>query len=465
MAEQKKVLSYRKKHKFKKIYILFLLVVAYLIIQLILFAMRDQIYLYEVQTAINYSTGTTHTGVIVREEQDYFSSDSGIINYYISNGKKMGKNDIVYTVDANGEFAQQLELQRLDVELLSKESLIKIKKNLESISSGYCSEDFQDIYEQKAYLKAMILDAVNEEAMKKLDADMMVGFKTVQAAESGFLSLTTDTYDGLTQEAITSEVFDEENFSINHISSGTAVKSGDFAYRLIKNEYFDLIFPMSSENLAQYSNLSSMSVYLKNIDVQVTGDFTIFTGSDGGTYGEISFNRYGSQVCNQRFLEFEILSADVTGYKIPVSAVTQKRCLKVPEEYCFTENGDTYVWGNKQGTENAIYEKIKIDILGNEKVEEQTYNYVFSENLEAGDKVYYVEDGATTTSYQLSDYIQLDGVYSANRGYAIFKRVDILAQTRDSNYYIVRQKYSYSISAYDFIVLNANEVSDGTLLY
>lgn len=461
------VIAYRRKRNIKRIYLLLVGVFLYLIAQIVLFFVRDRIYLYEVGAQTEYSAGSLLEGVIVREEKIYTAESAGIINYYIASGRKMGKNDSVYTVDNNGEFAQQLEIARLDMELLSSDNLKQIKKNLELISVNYQAQDFSAVYEEKAYLKSMILDAVNEEAMSKLDADLTVGFKKVAADESGFLSLTNDTYNNLTQEQITAEIFDRKNFSMKYASSGSSVQVGDFAYRLVKNDYFDLIFPMSETLVSQYSSEDSLSVYLRDIDVTVTGDFATFTGTDGNTYGKISFNRYGSQVCNLRFLEFEILSDDVTGYKVPVSAVAQARCLKVPVEYCFSQSNDNYVLVNRDGESNSIYEKQVVYYADSERDEngDVTAYYVHSDELEAGDVLYNVVDGEIQSTYQLSEYVQFDGVYNGNRRYALFHAVSILAQTADKEYYIVEPNSVYGISAYDFIVLDSSKVKQGQLLY
>lgn len=461
------VIAYRGAKKPKLIYFILAGVFLYLVVQVILFFLSDKIYTYEVGAQTQYSQGSLLQGVIVREETVYTTDSAGIINYYIASGRKMGKDDSVYTVDNNGEFAQQLEIARLDMELLSQDSLRQIKKELELMSANYQEQSFSDIYAEKAYLRAMILDAVNEEAMSKLDADLTVGFKKVTAAESGFLSLATDTYNNLTQEQINADVFDMENFSMNYVASGNEVQAGDFAYRLVKNDYFDLIFPMDESLAAQYSGESSMSVYLRDIDVTVSGDFLTFTAADGNTYGKISFNRYGSQVCNLRFLEFEILNDNVTGYKVPVSAVTAARCLKVPAEYCYSQSNDNYVFVSHAGEDASAYEKQTVYYADVERDDESNIiaYYVHSDELQAGDTVYNVVDGAVQSTYQLSEYTQFDGVYNVNRGYALFRAVNILAQTADKEYYIIKPNSIYGVSAYDFIVLDSTKVEQGDLVY
>ncbi|MGN0298589.1 MAG: HlyD family efflux transporter periplasmic adaptor subunit [Lachnospiraceae bacterium] len=484
MEEQKKVVKYSAERNFRKVYVMAAIVIIYLIGQVIRFLTSEQIYLYNVPTATEYAAGGMYTGVIVREEECYVAESSGIINYYVSSGSRIGKNDVIYSLDNNGAFAQQLELMRLDMDLLSRDSLIKIKDNLELISAGYSSDHFDKIYEQKAYLKSMLLEALNEEAIKNMDPDLLVGFESVYAPESGLLSFATDNYDGLTQEQINQDIFNQDNFKVKYIYSGEKVEKGEVVYRLVKNEFFDLIFLMSDDIVAEYSNQTSMTVELKDFDITVTGDFTTFVDSDNQTYGKISFNRYGSQVCSQRFLNFEIVSDDVTGYKIPASAVTQQRAIKIPAKYCGQQNGSDCIWFNIGSKENPEYEKRDISILGSEIVEMENdedgnvdsilYYYVYCEGLEIGQTIYHLEkesedtnvgDSQIVTSYTPEDYILLDGVYNANRGYCVFRRVDILTRTKDGKYCVLRPKMAYSISPYDLIVIDAEKVYEGKLLY
>ena len=50
-----------------------------------------------------------------------------------------------------------------------------------------------------------------------------------------------------------------------------------------------------------------------------------------------------------------------------------------------------------------------------------------------------------------------------NKGYTIFKQIDILDS--NSEYYTVRKNMKYGLSVYDHIVLDASMVEEGQLLY
>ena len=56
----------------------------------------------------------------------------------------------------------------------------------------------------------------------------------------------------------------------------------------------------------------------------------------------------------------------------------------------------------------------------------------------------------------------LQGVYNVNKGYAVFKQIEILYQNND--YSIIKTGTSYGISMYDHIVLQGNEVEENTII-
>ncbi|MCR5160511.1 MAG: hypothetical protein K6C06_01965, partial [Lachnospiraceae bacterium] len=65
--------------------------------------------------------------------------------------------------------------------------------------------------------------------------------------------------------------------------------------------------------------------------------------------------------------------------------------------------------------------------------------------------------------YQIAARMSLDGVYNVNKGYTIFKKVDILETA--NGYSIIKKNSAYGLQVYDHIVLDASTVHDGQILY
>ena len=65
--------------------------------------------------------------------------------------------------------------------------------------------------------------------------------------------------------------------------------------------------------------------------------------------------------------------------------------------------------------------------------------------------------------YQLGTTASLKGVYNINKGYAIFKQIEIM--TSNDEYCTVKKNMDYGLSVYDHIVLDADTVEEGKLIY
>ena len=68
-----------------------------------------------------------------------------------------------------------------------------------------------------------------------------------------------------------------------------------------------------------------------------------------------------------------------------------------------------------------------------------------------------------TGLYQIAQRMPLKGAYNVNKGYTVFKKVEVLESA--NGYSIVKKNSSYGLQVYDHIVLDASSVYDGQLLY
>ena len=85
--------------------------------------------------------------------------------------------------------------------------------------------------------------------------------------------------------------------------------------------------------------------------------------------------------------------------------------------------------------------------------------YLDSSILNSGDNIYKLDSQETFT---VSKRATLTGVYNINKGYADFKQITILYE--NDEYAIVEPNMKYSLSVYDYIVLNAETVKDDQLI-
>lgn len=85
--------------------------------------------------------------------------------------------------------------------------------------------------------------------------------------------------------------------------------------------------------------------------------------------------------------------------------------------------------------------------------------YLDTENLKKGDTLLLPESSDTMDLLKTES---IKGVYNVNKGYAVFKQVQILSESDE--YYIIAEGSSYSLSNYDHIALNGDSVRDNQIV-
>ena len=87
------------------------------------------------------------------------------------------------------------------------------------------------------------------------------------------------------------------------------------------------------------------------------------------------------------------------------------------------------------------------------------YYYISSSDFSAQDQIRKPE---SDESYTLEETETLKGVYNINKGYAVFRQIEILAE--NSEYAIVKTGSDYGLSMYDHIALNGEDIKEGDLI-
>ena len=94
------------------------------------------------------------------------------------------------------------------------------------------------------------------------------------------------------------------------------------------------------------------------------------------------------------------------------------------------------------------------------KAELDDFYYIDDETVSAGDVV--VKNNSSGTYTIGSDVDKLTGVYNINKGYAVFKQIDIL--TQNNKYTIVDTGTSYGVALYDHIALDGSKIKENQLV-
>ena len=347
---------------------------------------------------------------------------------------------------------------------LTDANLNDVKRQLSSFSMNYSDRKFESIYDLQYSLEAAVLEYANFNALGNLDSIIQqagASFVQVTAPVSGVVSYAVDGFEGLTEDQITESTFDRSGYSKAITKAGQLIEQSAPVYKLITSDNWSIIFPLSEDAVEEYKDQTQLHVTFSANDLDATGDFSIITGGDGASYGKLDFTQYMVQFASDRYVTFEVDTEKADGLKIPVKAVTEKEFYLIPLEY-MVQGGDTSDTGFMKevySDSGTAAEFVPVSIYY------ATDEYYYIEKgedspLQSGD---YVVKPDSQDRYQIGQSASLQGVYNINKGYAVFKQIEIIKS--NDEYYSIRKGTNYGLSVYDHIVLDANTVYEGQLIY
>lgn len=466
MAKKKnnKIIRYRKPLNINIGMIMFALIFAYMSFYVYTYMQRDKIEFYEVVEG-SIVNDQRHTGIILRSESPKYTDRAGNINYYLREGKRAAVGTRIYSIDETGALSKLLAEKTDGSVALSKENLASLKKELSSFSQTYSDDKFHEVYNAKYSLDSEVLEYVNVDTLKNLDsviADMGVNFEQIKSDDAGIVSYSVDQMEELDPYLVTAEMFDKSNYKKAAIKSGQMVEIGAPAYKLITSGDWSIIFPLREEEQVLYTGKSNLTVKFAGKDLKTNGKFAMYTGADGGIYGKLDFKKYMEQFVSDRFVDFEIITEEVKGLKIPRTSVADANFFMIPKEFLVkSATGAARGFYKETYTENGPSIVLVSCSIYNSDDEYYYIDAGEKSDLKAGD--YLVKENSQDR-YQVGPQATLQGVYNINRGYTAFRKIEVL--NSNDEYYTVAKGTDYGLSVYDHIVLNAEAVTtNGMIIY
>lgn len=443
--------------------IIFALIFIYMAFCVYTYIKKEKIQFYEVLEG-DIVTDHGYTGIILREESVQYTDRAGYIHYYVREGKRAAVGSRIYSIDETGSLASLLAEKNENNAILTNENLSEIKRQLSSFAMTYSDLDYDMAYSLRSALDASVSEYVNFNTLESMDS--IIGetgavFWQVQAPASGVVSYSIDQYEGLEPSQITAADLDRSGYTKQITKAGQRIAASDPVYKLITSDNWSILFSISEDQMAEYEGRTSLHVFFNSRSLETDGAFSIITGADGRSYGKLDFNQYMVQFISDRYVSFEVETEKTDGLKIPVTAVTTKEFYLIPLEY-LAQGGDSRDTGfmKEVYSENGTsVEFVPVTIYNS--TEEYYYIEMGEKSpLKAGD---FVVKPDSTDRYQIVSSDSLQGVYNINKGYAVFKLIEILKSNEE--YYTVRKGMSYGLSVYDHIVLDASTVYEGQLIY
>lgn len=442
---------------------LFVLVCFYTVFSVFSYMNRKQVKFYEVEKG-NIVRENSYTGIILRDEQVMNSPEGGYLNYYIPEGRKAAKNTRVYSIDESGKLKEYLQTHADELNELSKDNEAEIRSTLDAFSRQYSDVSFQSLYDMDAALNAQVLEYASMNVLSDMAEELQnagVHFTEHAAGATGMVSYIIDGYEGKTPESLTEADFDQTAYKREVIQSGDLVAAGGPCYKLITSDNWSIVFPLDETDIAAIGNQENLKIRLSEQNITVTAPFQILRGADGNSYGKLDLTRYLALFASDRFIRFEVVTNDVSGLKIPEKSVTNKDFYIIPLNYLAQdEAGNEGFYKETLSDSGTSLQFIITDIFN----KDDSYAYIdCGENMPFQPGDYVSEKDSPGTRYQIGPTKPVEGVYNINKGYTVFKRIELLETA--NGYCIIKDNSSYGLSVYDHIVLDAATIGDGQLIY
>lgn len=465
MKKNRTVVKYRKPFKPNIALLILLIIIVYVVVISWNYFHDEHISIYEVnETSI--ADDSTLTGFILREESVVYSEQAGYINFYHADQSKVGKKEVVYTIDKNGTVNDLLEQVQSDHQTTSSD----IQKLREVISDYYSNYNQASYYTVKDF-HYDIENTIFEQSRSNLYSDIKKQLSEAsksdeivksKAANPGVISYSVDGYEDITLDRINPDLFkDTTSVERDQLSSAEKVEANVPVYKLVTSDEWKIVVPLTDTLYQKLKDQVTVRITVKKDQVSFNCSLT-FQENAGTQFAVLSSGRYMGRYLNDRYLDIELNLNAATGYKIPNSSIIKKKMTVIPKEYV-TNGSQKIEEANVPGVLKVTYDKSGKEIktfvsVENASMKDDKY-YVNDTILAPGDTIV---DPVTTDLVTLSTQESVEGVYCVNTGYCQFRKIEKIYENNE--YTIVSPNTSGGISNYDHIVVNPKLLNENDFI-
>ena len=432
--------------------IIFAAIFVYMLVNTFLYLGKSHISFFEAEAG-KIVDSDTFTGFILRDESVVGATGSGYISYYIGDGQKASVDSYICVIDTT---QTENEAREDVVYTADANDYSDIREAIGAFRKNYTDSDYSEVFNLDYKLNNIVSYIVSKEAISSLSSQTGRsgrGMSIMTAMSSGVISYTTDGYEGMTREDMNSEIFSAQaGYERHQLAAGTYVQAGDAAYKEVNNESWEVIIHPSAAQLEKLEACDRIDVTFTRDNITAQADVEVFE-NEGSTFVSLLFDNYMIRYINERYINIEIVWDSAEGIKIPVSAITQKAFYTIPAAYLVTDD---------ESSEKGFYtvgeggiEFIKPTIWR----QDENYCYIDASAYEPG---LIITNLSGSSRYELGPTVSLDGVYNINKGYAVFRLIDILYTYGD--YCIIDDSTSYGVTLYDHIALEGDQLSENDIL-
>lgn len=444
--------------------IVFGLILFYVLIYLFFYLTESHVSAYEVKSG-TITENHSYTGIAIRSEKVFNAESAGNINYYVSEGERVGVKTLVYTIDESGKATELLVQAAEEGNALSSENWKELQTSLYHYTADtYSDMNFSSIYAMKTSLNGSIMEMLNHSLLETLNETSLSGtFKSFRAPESGLIVFSTDGYETLTADSVTLDMFNESAYTKKTFKNSDLVSTQDPAYKLIMDENWSIVIPLEKE---QAKRLKDDGYHENYITIKFSKDrtsanayLTLFE-KDGHSFAKLDLTNSVVRFAQDRFIHIELQLKNTEGLKVPNSSILEKEFYTVPKDFVNLNNPSFDACVNLETVDENGNTSVKVAGVTIYKTVDEEY-YIDKDSLTAGTSL--IMQTNTQERYVVGKTASLTGVYNINKGYAVFRSISVLSS--NSEYSIIEPDSKYGLSEYDHIVLDAKAVEAEEIIY
>lgn len=435
-------------------FFLFLLIIIYIAVLAWGYFAKEHISIYEVNTT-DISDDAPLYGIIIRSEEIINSEEAGYTNYYFSEGSRIGKGDVAYTLDSSGEVSRVLE--EIQEKRDNTTSIVKMREIIASFQNSFSMSNYNDVTNLRFDAKNVVFDIQNDSLYSDLKKALKASgqdknFTQVTAPKSGVIAYTMDGYENIRQEDITKKLFDEYgNVVCRQMQKDESIDSGAPVYKLVTNNDWSIIVRLDDSYYNALKDQDTVRVTITRDNISFNAQVTLFDKGEDH-FAKLSTSRYMERYINDRFLQIEFNLKSATGLKIPNSSIFMKEFYVIPDSIV-TRSSDGVGVVRESAGENGKTEHEFVSLKSSLHIGQKYY--VSPSLLGGGDVLMNVKENQ---NFIVSNKQDLSGVYYVNEGYCQFRPVEV--QYKNKEYSIVSDHTQNGLSAYDHIVVDPTSLQD-----
>ena len=467
MAGNKKIVSmkkYRKKEHLNIGVILFGVVFLYLVVMIVMYFSKDKTAVYEVREG-SILKDTSYTGLILRDETVVYADKDGYVNYFYESGKKVPFGHNVYLLTED-EILNTQDSETNEEVTLNSENWNRLLIKIQAFNESYNSADFTSAKSLKEETNTILNSNTTQNRVTQLNTileNTQMEYTAYPSEDDGIIAYNIDGYEGLSIENISSKEISKNEYTKVSLVNNMKIKAGDPVYRLVTEEDWSLVIPLTEEMEQQFLEQMGEKDYLY-VKLRVTKDNKKIGGylrmehdKENNVYGCIQLSDSLVRYVEDRYLDIELVLENQSGLKIPKSAVSQKDFYVIPDDYLTNGGSSSSTGVLKENAKKGSIEFVGVTIFSRDV--ENGVVYVDTGNFEDGDTIIKPE---SSERMNLMEKVSLNGVYNVNKGYAVFTQVNILCESED--YYIIEEGTSYGLANYDHIALDGSMIRDNQII-